>query len=86
MHDLGRTAARNLRCAGVAEGVIQKIGGWKTRSVFERYNIVSQSDIADAMTKLENARSISEISHDFGHDSKKSEAAVQTPRLQGSTK
>jgi hypothetical protein len=30
-----------------------KIGGWKTRSVFERYAIVSQSDIRDAMSKLE---------------------------------
>jgi hypothetical protein len=30
-----------------------KIGGWKTGSVFERYAIVSQSDIRDAMTKLE---------------------------------
>jgi hypothetical protein len=30
-----------------------KIGGWKTRSVFERYAIVSQSDIREAMTKLE---------------------------------
>jgi integrase len=52
-HDLRRSAARNLRRAGVAEGVIMKIGGWKTRSVFERYAIVSQSDICDAMTKLE---------------------------------
>ena len=52
-HDLLRTAARNLRRAGVAEGVIMKIGGWRTRSVFERYAIVSQSDIRDAMTKLE---------------------------------
>jgi integrase len=52
-HDLRRTAARNLRRAGVAEGVIQKIGGWKTRSVFERYAIVSDRDISDAMTALE---------------------------------
>jgi integrase len=52
-HDLRRTAARNLRRAGVAETVIMKIGGWRTRSVFERYAIVAQSDIADAMQKLE---------------------------------
>jgi len=52
-HDLRRTAARNLRRAGVAEGVIMKIGGWRTRSVFERYAIIAQSDIKDAMLKLE---------------------------------
>jgi len=52
-HDLRRTAARNLRKAGVAEGVIMKIDGWRTRSVFERYAIVSQDDIADAIGKLE---------------------------------
>jgi hypothetical protein len=30
-----------------------KIDGWRTRSVFERYSIVSQTDIADALKKLE---------------------------------
>ena len=52
-HDLRRTAARNLRPAGIAEGVIMKIGGWRTRSVFERYAIVDQNDIAAAMKKLQ---------------------------------
>lgn len=46
---------RNLRRAGIAEGVIIKIGGWRTRSVFERYAIVSQTDIADALKKLETS-------------------------------
>lgn len=52
-HDLRRTGARNLRRAGVAEGIIMKIGGWRTRSVFERYAIVSRSDMADAILKLQ---------------------------------
>ena len=49
------SALNDLPCRSVvvAEGVIMKIGGWKTPSVFERYAIVSQSDIRDAMSKLE---------------------------------
>jgi len=54
-HDLRRTGARNLRRAGVAEGVIMKIGGWRTRSVFERYAIVSRTDMADAILKLQQS-------------------------------
>ena len=42
----------DMRRAGIAEGVIMKIGGWRTRSVFECYAIVSQTDIQDAMQKL----------------------------------
>jgi integrase len=55
-HDLRRTAARNFRNAGIAEGVIMKIGGWKTRSVFERYAIVAHSNVENALDKLEEQR------------------------------
>jgi hypothetical protein len=63
-HDLRRTAARNLRCAGISETVIMKIGGWRTRSVFELYAIVKRNDIADAILKLEQKEK--QIQH--GHD------------------
>lgn len=66
-HDLRRTAARNLRRAGIAETVIMNIGGWRTRSVFERYAIVSRTDIVDAMRKLQASEVQPEISHATSH-------------------
>jgi hypothetical protein len=44
-------SAALLPATCAAEGAIMKIGGWRTRSVFERYAIVSQADIADALKK-----------------------------------
>ena len=55
-HDLRRTAARNLRAAGVPEEIIMRIAGWKTSSVFKRYAIVDQKDIRAALQQLERAR------------------------------
>jgi integrase len=68
-HDLRRTAARNLRRAGVPETVIMKVGGWRTRSVFERYAIVSRTDIADAMLRLQQSEKANDPQngHIIGH-------------------
>jgi len=55
-HDLRRTGARNLRRLGIAEGTIMKIGGWKTRAIFERYNIIDESDLEHAAARLDEKR------------------------------
>jgi Phage integrase family len=52
LHDLRRSAVRNLIRAGVDRGTAMSISGHKTEHVFERYNITSTEDRKQALIRV----------------------------------
>ena len=51
-HSLRRSAARNMSLQGIPEKVIMSIMGHKTRVMFDRYNIITESDQREYAKRL----------------------------------
>ena len=59
LHDFRRSAVRNMTRAGISREEAKKISGHLTDSIFSRYNITDENDLADAAAKIQARSEIS---------------------------
>jgi integrase len=52
LHDFRRTAARRLMRAVIPEKVVMQLLGHRTRSILDRYHIIREGDLEDALARI----------------------------------
>jgi hypothetical protein len=62
LHDLRRSAIKNMMKLGIQQKVARTISGHKADAVFERYNIIDETDVLAAMKHVGNAAQIAQKS------------------------
>ena len=55
IHDLRRSAVRNMERAGLSRSVAMQLTGHKTESVYRRYAITSEADLREGVDRLNDA-------------------------------
>ena len=54
LHDLRRSAVRNMERAGLSRSVAMQLTGHKTGAVYRRYAITSEADLREGVDRLNN--------------------------------
>lgn len=70
-----RSCTAEVMAFGIPEVVAMRISRHKTRAIFDRYNIVSESDLKDAASKLDQRARYMAPLHVREHSSDKAPGA-----------